>query len=61
MTLDIQEAVDQGYITPAADIKLTPEKEADFKDGLIIDPAKPEMIVRGHSVVRRDLISERAD
>ena len=61
MTHDVQVAIHRGFITPAANIKLSPEKEPEFKDGLMIMSDHPEVIVRGHSVVRRDLIAERAE
>ena len=61
MTLDTADAVNQGFLIPAADIKLTPDKAEDYKEGLVLEPATPEVIVQGHAVVRRDLISERAN
>ena len=32
----------------------------EFKKGLLLEPSTPEVIVRGHTAVRRDLIAERA-
>ena len=60
MTLNIEKAVDEGYITPASQLKLSTDKIDDFKKGLLLEPSTPEVIVKGHAAVRRDLIAERA-
>ena len=72
MTLDTCEAVSKGFITPAAGLKLSPEKTKDYSEGLVLEPDIPEVIVKGHTSVRvpeltvftaarREMIAERAD
>ena len=49
MTLERETAVKEGYITPAAEIRLSPEKVAEFKEGLLLESEKPETLVKGHA------------
>ena len=37
------------YITPATEIRLSPEKVAEFKEGLLLEPEKLETLVKGHA------------
>ena len=49
MTLEKETAVSEGYITPAAEIKISPEKLVEFQEGLLMEPEKPEILVKGHT------------
>lgn len=61
MQLDEDQAVDQGYIKPASELRMTVEEEQDHDRGLVYEKI-PEVLTRGHVVTtkRVDLIEERA-
>ena len=61
MRLDIDEAVQLGYIKPASSLRMTVEEEDDYDKGLVYEKI-PEVLTRGHVVSpkRVDLIQERA-
>ena len=68
MKLDIEDAVEQGFIRPALDMMTLPvEKEEDFKKEFLIEK-EPEILTRGHvadtledNATRREMkITERA-
>ena len=61
MRLNIDEAVEQGYIKPASELRLTLEEEDDYERGLVLEKI-PEVLTRGHvaSTKRVDLMEERA-
>ena len=72
MRLDTSEAVEKTFITPAASLKLSPDKSKDYSEGLVLEPDIPEVIVKGHcshpgpelsvfTSTRRDLIAQRAE
>ena len=72
MRLDVSEAVEKKFITPAAGLKLSPDKSKDYSEGLVLEPDIPEVVVKGHSShpdiessgfisTRRDLITQRAE
>ena len=72
MTLETSDAVGQEFLTPAAGLKLSPDKSKDYSEGLVLEPDVPEVIVKGHTCVldgevqcfaatRRELIAERAE
>ena len=61
MRMDISEAEEDGYITHVSKLKLKPEEEDDFKQGLLFDKV-PDILTHGHQVsaVRVDKMTERA-
>ena len=62
MTMDIQEAKDQGFIKSARELKIREEQEVDFKKGLIFEKV-PNLLTRGHHVAERrlELLEKRAE
>ena len=62
MTMDIQEAKDQGFIKSARELKIREEQEVDFKKGLIFEKV-PDLLTRGHHVAERrlELLEKRAE
>ena len=71
MTLDTKDAIEQKYLTPAADLRLKPSDSGDYSKGMDFDPENPEVIVKGHNVddqsvenfkpSRKELILSRAE
>ena len=61
MKLDLEEAVNQGFIKPACDLRMSPEEEQDYDRGLVFEKI-PEVLTRGHVVTAKkvDMIEERA-
>ena len=61
MRMDIVDAVEQGYIKPASELRMTVEEEDDYDRGLVYEKI-PEVLTRGHVVTtkRVDLMEERA-
>ena len=61
MRLDVEEAVEQGYIKPASELRMTAEEEHDYDRGLVYEKI-PEVLTRGHVVSTKkvDLMEERA-
>ena len=61
MKMDTEEAVEQGYIKPASELRMTVEEEQDYDRGLVYEKI-PEILTRGHvvSTKRVDLMEERA-
>ena len=61
MRLDVDEAVEQGYIKPASKLRMTAEEEHDYDRGLVYEKI-PEVLTKGHvvSTKRVDLMEERA-
>ena len=60
---EIEEAVQQGILKPAADIKVTKEIEDEYYKGLLYESPIPEIITKGHAVntSRIALIQERSE
>ena len=48
MKLDIDQAVSEGYIRPAAELRLSDEMEDKFKEGLVFGD-QDEVLTRGHT------------
>ena len=61
MTLDLVDALKQGYIKSAKSLRLSIDQEDDFKRGLTFEKV-PELLTRGHpvNVKRLELLEERA-
>ena len=60
---DVDEAVQQGILKPAVDLKVSKEMEDEYYKGLLFESQIPEVITRGHAVNpgRMALIQERAE
>lgn len=60
---DISDAVQDGILIPAQELRLNKENEEEFSRGLIFDSQIPEVITRGHVVNpnRLSLIEQRAE
>ena len=60
---DIVEAVEQGTLKPATEIKVTKEMEDEYFKGLLYESQIPEIITKGHAVNtgRVALIQQRAE
>ena len=61
MRMDVEEAIEGGYIKPASSLRMTPEEENDFDKGMVYDKV-PEILTRGHQVSQKRVskIEERA-
>ena len=46
MRMDVEEAIECGYIKPAFSLRMTPEEEDDFDKGMVYDKV-PEILTRG--------------
>ena len=59
----VQQAVDDGILVPAHQLRLNRESEEEFSKGLIFDSQIPEVITRGHIVNpgRVSLLQQRAE
>ena len=64
MTREIQEAVDEGILTPSKDLKVKDGEKDEFEKGLVFEQS-PEILVRGHVATNKaksriDLVASRA-
>jgi hypothetical protein len=61
MKLELQEAIDQGFIKPAKDLRMNKEEEEDYNRGLVFEKV-PEILTRGHVVSEKrvSMLEERA-
>ena len=57
MKKDIDDAVALGILNPAANLRLSPEEEEDYKKGMVFEKS-PEILTRGHVTA---LISARVE
>ena len=57
MTMSIVEAVTQGFIKPASDIRMNKELESDFKEGLMFGD-RDESLTRGNPAVAAQVVTE---
>ena len=62
MTMDMDTAMEQGFIKPASSLRINDEQENEFKKGLTFEKV-PELLTRGHQVSERrlNLMQERAE
>ena len=47
---DVDEAVQQGILKPALDLKVTKEMEDEYYKGLLFESQIPEVITKGYAV-----------
>ena len=61
MRMDFDEAEEAGYITHASKLRLKPEEEADYQQGLLFERV-PEILTHGHVITpeRVEKLKERA-
>ena len=59
--MDVEEAVENGFIKPASQLRMKPEEEDNYDRGVVYD-RMPEVLTRGHQVSqkREARIEERA-
>ena len=50
MNLDINDAVSQGFIKPASEIRISKELEEDYKDGLVFGDRDDEVLKQQHGL-----------
>ena len=57
----VEEAVENGFIKPASNLRMNPEEEDDYDRGLVYDTV-PEILTRGHQVSQKRVakMEERA-
>ena len=63
MREELDDAIEQGILTPAVDLRMNDDEEDSFKKGLVFEKSQ-EILTRGHTVMlssRIEKVKERAE